>query len=126
MLAIYTRLSREDEDSTSILNQLREGKEFANLNGFVNYEIYNEGEGVSGTLEVEKRPVLNQLLEDIRKNKINTVWFRNQNRLGRSMPTHVAFVKACLKNNTKVYFDNKIFDYTDAAEDLIGNVLASL
>ena len=46
MLAIYTRLSKEDSKSTSIENQIQEGKMFAQSKNFLNYEIYNEGEGV--------------------------------------------------------------------------------
>lgn len=125
-LAIYTRLSREDEDSTSIHNQTREGIEFAKNNGFDDYEIFNEGEGVSGTLDWTDRVELSRLIRDISENKFDAVWFRNQNRLGRAMDTHVAFVKACLKNKTKVFFEDKQWDYTDATEDLIGNVLSSL
>ena len=39
MLAIYTRLSKEDADSTSIENQLREGKSFAKDNSFNDIKI---------------------------------------------------------------------------------------
>lgn len=126
MLAIYLRLSKEDVESTSIQNQLREGKEFAKNNGFNKYEIYDEGEGVSGVLDIEERPQLYQMIQDIQDGKHEAIWFRNQNRLGRSMDTHVVFIKACLKNKTKVYFDNKLFDYLDPTEDLIGNMLSSL
>ena len=58
MLAIYTRLSREDSESTSIENQLREGKSFAKDNGFNDIKIYNEGQGISGAAEIKHRPQL--------------------------------------------------------------------
>ncbi len=125
MLGIYTRLSREDGDSTSIANQIREGKQFAKSKG-LQFSLYNEGEGISGALPIEERPELEKLIEDIKNNLCHAVWFRNQNRLGRSMETHIAFITACLKYKTEVYFDNKLFDYTDPTEDLIGNVLSAL
>ncbi len=126
MLAIYTRLSREDEESSSIQNQIREGKWFAEENGYNGYQIYNEGAGVSGTWDIDKRPELFKLIQDIKKNKIHTVWFRNQNRLGRNMETYIAFINVCIKSKTKIFFDGKEFDYTDPTEDLIGNVLSAL
>lgn len=90
------------------------------------FSLYNEGEGISGALPIEERPELEKLIEDIKNNLCHAVWFRNQNRLGRSMETHIAFITACLKYKTEVYFDNKLFDYTDPTEDLIGNVLSAL
>lgn len=126
MFAIYTRLSREDEDSTSIKNQIREGREFAQSNDFVDTILYNEGEGVSGTWEIDKRPELSRLLEDIKNKKVSCVWFRNQNRLGRNMDTYIIFLNICVKMDVRIYFDNKEFDYTDPTQDLIGNVLSAL
>ena len=66
MLAIYTRLSREDDQSASIDNQIREGKAFAKKHDY-QLTIYNEGEGVSGTLELNDRPELLNLINDVKK-----------------------------------------------------------
>ena len=87
MLAIYTRLSKEDSESTSIKNQLREGKSFAKDNGFNDIKIYDEGQGISGGAEIKDRPQLFKLLQDISSKIITTVWFRNQNRLERNSST---------------------------------------
>jgi DNA invertase Pin-like site-specific DNA recombinase len=65
MLAIYTRLSKEDSKSTSIENQIQEGKMFAQSKNFLNYEIYNEGEGISGGATIKDRPKLDALIQDI-------------------------------------------------------------
>lgn len=54
------------------------------------------------------------------------MWFRNQNRLGRNMNTHIAFLNVCIKSETKIFFESKEFDYLDPTEDLIGNVLSAL
>jgi DNA invertase Pin-like site-specific DNA recombinase len=126
MLAIYTRLSREDEDSTSIENQLREGREFAQLNRFDDFKIFNEGEGISGTLDIDKRPEFKNLLNSIISNEIDVVWFRNQNRAERNSLTFHIFIDACKKNNTKIYHADKEFDYNNANELLTGSILSTL
>ena len=127
MLGIYTRLSIHDEDSNSIKNQLREGKEFAKLNGFKDYEIYNEGAGLSGSLEIEERPLLDKLMNDIRNEKITSVWFRNQNRLERNTLTFAKFVSTVKKLNVDVYFGQKDkVDYNDPNTLLFSSIMSSL
>lgn len=127
MLGIYTRLSREDEDSTSIQNQIREGKEFAKFNGFKSFEIYNEGEGLSGSLSHELRPELDRLIKDIISTKIKAVWVRNQNRLERSSFTYHYFIKYAKQNNISVYFgDSDKLDYNDPATSLNGSILSAI
>ena len=91
MLAIYTRLSKEDKDSTSIKNQTREGKAFASKLK-TDYKLYDEGEGISGGAEIKDRPQLFTLLQDIRSNEIDKVWFRSQNRLERNSSTYAIFI----------------------------------
>ena len=126
MLAIYTRLSKEDKDSTSIQNQLREGKSFAKDKGFTNYIIYNEGEGISGGAEVKDRPQLFQLLQDFREKEIKAVWFRNQNRLERNSNTWHIFTTEAKKYNIDVYFNDKLFDFNNPQENLFGTITSAL
>ncbi len=125
MLAIYTRLSKEDTDSTSIQNQLREGKEFAKSQN-LEYKIYNEGEGVSGGLSISERPIFNQLYEDILTKKVKVVWFRNENRMTRNKDVHGKFVVACIKSKTKIFFGAKEFDYLDPTQSLTGTILSAI
>lgn len=126
MLAIYTRLSREDSESTSIQNQLREGKQFAKDNNFKEIEIYNEGQGISGGAEIENRPQLFQLLQDIRIGKINTVWFRHQDRLERNSATYIIFIGECKKYNCKIFFGDKKFDFEDPNVNLLGQITSAV
>ena len=126
MLAIYTRLSREDEASNSIKNQLREGKAFAKDNGFTQYEIYNEGEGISGGANIKDRPQLFQLLQDITDKKITSVWFRNQDRLERNSNTYIIFIGECKKHNCKVYFGSQEFDLDDPQANLLGQIRSAV
>lgn len=126
MLAIYTRLSREDKDSTSIENQIREGKSFAKDNHFENIVIYNEGQGISGGAEIKDRPQLFRLLQDFRDKTINAVWFRNQNRLERNSNTWHIFISEAKKYNIKVYFNDKLFDFDNPQENLFGSITSAL
>jgi len=125
MLAIYTRLSKEDKDSTSIKNQIREGKEFASkLN--VGYKLYNEGEGVSGGAEIKDRPQLFGLLQDIRSNDIDKVWFRSQNRLERNSSTYAIFISEAQKYKVDVYFNDKLLDFDNPSDNLLGTITSAV
>lgn len=127
MLGIYTRLSREDVKSASIQNQKREGIEFAKNKNFKSYHIYNEGEGVSGTLDLDNRPQLFELISDIKKGVITAVWMRNQNRLDRNTATFYLFVTAIKKADIPVYFaDGDAIDFNDPATLLQTSIVSSL
>ena len=126
MLAIYTRLSKEDADSTSIENQLREGKFFAKDNGFNDIKIYNEGQGISGGAEIKDRPQLFKLLQDIIDNEIKTVWFRNQNRLERNSTTWHIFTTEAKKHKVDIYFNDKLFDFENPQDNLFGTITSAL
>jgi DNA invertase Pin-like site-specific DNA recombinase len=125
MLAIYTRLSKEDKDSTSIQNQIREGKEFASkLKG--GYKLYNEGEGISGGAEIKDRPQLFTLLQDIRSNDIDKVWFRSQNRLERNSSTYAIFISEAQKYKVDVYFNDKLLDFDNPSDNLLGTITSAV
>ena len=126
MLAIYTRLSKEDADSTSIKNQLREGKSFAKDNGFNDIIIYNEGQGISGGADIKNRPQLFKLLQDFRNNNIKAVWFRNQNRLERNSSTWHIFTTEAKKYKIDIYFNDKLFDFENPQDNLFGTISSAL
>jgi DNA invertase Pin-like site-specific DNA recombinase len=126
MLAIYTRLSKEDSDSTSIKNQTREGQKFAKDKGFKDVEIYNEGEGISGGADIKDRPKLFQLLQDFRDNKIKAVWFRNQNRLERKHSTYAIFISEAQKYKVEVYFSDRLLDFDNPSDNLLGTITSAV
>lgn len=125
MLGIYTRLSKQDEDSNSIKNQLREGKKFAEDKGY-DYDIYDEGEGVSGGADIGDRPQLSRLMDDIKYGVITSVWFRNQNRLERNSLTYAKFAQIVKAFKTKVYFDGIEQDFINPSSNLQGTILSAL
>ncbi|MBO6881689.1 recombinase family protein [Winogradskyella sp.] len=103
MLGIYTRLSKEDGESNSIKNQKREAIQFAESKGLP-YEVYDEGEGISGGLDIEFRPQFERMLADMSSGKITAVHARDSNRIARNTYTWVEFLKAVYDNNIKVYY----------------------
>ncbi|TDT44955.1 DNA invertase Pin-like site-specific DNA recombinase [Maribacter spongiicola] len=123
MIGIYTRLSVEDDISTSIENQINEGKVFAKNR---KYEIYNEGEGISGRADIKDRPVLDKLMRDIATDKINIVWFRNQNRLERNSETFIAFSSLAKRKKIEVYFNDKQMDWNDPTNYLQSSILTAI
>ena len=125
MLAIYTRLSKEDKDSTSIQNQIREGKEFA-FKKNAEFKLYNEGEGVSGGAEIKDRPQLFTLLQDIRNNDVHSVWFRSQNRLERNSSTYAIFISEAQKFKVDVYFNDKLLDFDNPSDNLLGTITSAV
>jgi site-specific DNA recombinase len=125
MLGIYTRLSREKEDSNSIKNQLREGVAFAKAKG-IDYEIFNEGEGVSGADPLNKRPELSRLMSVIESGKITSVWFRNQDRLERNNVVFGSFAELAKKKKLEVYFADQRVDYTNPQHALTGTILSGI
>lgn len=89
IVAIYARLSREDEnksyvdiESRSIENQIKILSEYAKNNGFDVYRVYYD-DGYSGA--TFDRPQFQELLKDMKKQKFNTVLVKDISRLGRSL-----------------------------------------
>ena len=88
-VAIYARLSREDEDkidgnkeSRSIENQIKVLSDYATQNEFEIYEVYYD-DGISGA--TQERPAFQKMLEDARKIKFNILLVKDISRLGRTM-----------------------------------------
>ncbi len=125
MLGIYTRLSKEDNESVSITQQLYEGKQFATKNN-LQYNVYNEGEGLSGSLDIADRPQLDKLVKDINKGIISVVWARNQQRLERNNIVYGFFVKLVKQFKVKVFFADKEYDFNNPADKLQGSIMSSI
>ena len=85
-VAIYIRLSREDDEdkseSNSVTNQRILLQDYLkNKNEFVIYDIYID-DGYSGT--DFNRPGFQRLLQDMKENKFNTLIVKDLSRLGRN------------------------------------------
>ena len=100
--ALYMRLSREDgeNESASIITQRKMLTAFAKENNFIIYDEYID-DGYTGTNF--DRPSFNRMINDIEKNKVNTVITKDLSRLGRDYITAGQY--------TEVYFPKKQVRY---------------
>lgn len=79
--ALYVRTST-DKQQTGLEAQKRALEDYCNKYGITDFEVYSDS-GVSGTKE--KRPALNQLMEDIDQGKISAVIVYSFSRFARSV-----------------------------------------
>lgn len=126
-LGIYVRLSRENEDSSSIDNQIREAKAFAEREGFIpsQIRIYNEQEGLSGGLTEQFRPELEKLMNDMRRGVITHLYTRKQDRLERNPMLWGSFLTIVLDKSIKVYYSGVLQDFDTAEGKMIANIISS-
>lgn len=89
IVAIYARLSREDEgkidgskESRSIENQITTLSDYARNHNFDIYKIYFD-DGYSGGNT--NRPAFNQMIDDMKKKKFNIILIKDLSRLGRNL-----------------------------------------
>lgn len=114
MLGIYCRISQLKEGTDrSIDDQAKAGISLANkLN--VPYILYTD-EGLSGTLNINDRPQLSQLINDIVSGNIDKVYVYDQSRLERSPEARFQL--------NKIFDEFKIDLYTDGG--LVGKDIES-
>lgn len=112
-VAIYARLSKEDEDkmnggdaSESIKNQLALLRNFCEENNLYNCTEYTD-DGYSGTNT--DRPAFQQMLQDIESSKINMVITKDFSRFGRDRISFGYF--------TECYFPEHDVRYIAVCED---------
>ena len=105
MLAIYARVSQDkDDEKNSIETQIALGRAYSQKLG-LNCEVY-EDNGISGTLEIEKRPALYELVQDIASKKITHVFAYDQSRLERNNEVWSTLYFLFQKDNVKLFFKN--------------------
>ncbi len=106
MLGIYCRISqlKEEGKDRSINDQKLSGIALANKYNFL-YEVYID-EGLSGTLPIDERPALSNLIDDIYKRKITKIYIYDQSRLERSPESRFALNKVFKEENIDVYDEN--------------------
>ena len=115
LVAIYARLSREDEgkidgskESRSIENQIKGLTSFANENDFEIYEIYYD-DGFTGA--DFNRPAFQRMLNDIKQRKFNILLVKDFSRIGRSLYKVGKFVEETLpQNNIRLISINDKYD----------------
>ena len=121
MLAIYTRISRDRENQTSIETQFEQGIKLANKLK-ISYEQYIDKD-VSGTSEIYDRPSLMQLILDIEKGKISKVYCYDQSRWERLPKVRFVLQEILKKNKIELYYESGLVS-DDTETELIGNLMS--
>ncbi len=109
MLAIYTRISKDDKnvEGISLENQQYRGIQLADKLG-LKYKVYEDA-GKSGELSVELRPKFLALFNDIKSKVITSVYVLNQSRLDRGdLLQFLTIIKFFKDNKIKLYY-NEVF-----------------
>lgn len=112
MLAIYCRHSKQKEESkdTSIPTQEKYGIELAKRLEMP-YKTFID-RGLSGT-NSKNRDAMQEMLDEIRNNKITAVYAYDQERIERETSFWLEFCTIVIKNNVKYYENSKEIDLTD-------------
>lgn len=111
MLAIYCRISVDRPEQKSIKEQKLQGIEFANSNDY-EYKVFID-KGISGGAIIEDRPAFNQLINEIKEDKITALFIYNQDRAERSEVTWFTLANLILDKNIKFYEEGVLVDLTD-------------
>lgn len=121
-LGIYARQSREKETSGSIEDQIQEGIKQAQQLG-INHEIYVDKGESAAPETLENRPQFIQLLKDIEKGKITSIFVYDESRLTRNQTTKVHIKKILLDNDIKIYTKIEgIIDLKDSDNEFISDL----
>jgi hypothetical protein len=108
-IGIYCRQSRERENSASIETQAELGiKKSKELN--CSYEIYEDRDTTAITPNLDNRPGIMKLLNDIQKGVITDVFAYDESRISRSEETKLLIKSIFKENNVTLYteLDGKI------------------
>lgn len=125
MLAIYCRTSKNKEDGTdySIETQQQGGIKLASQLG-LNYKFYID-EGLSGTLAIEDRQSLADMMSDLKKGAITNIYCIDQSRIERNTTVWDIFSAECLMHKCKYYPNGIEFDLSNE-ESIFNSKLMSL
>lgn len=103
-LGIYCRVSSkgQENDGTSIDYQLKKGSEISKKLGMKSV-IFNEGGKTSWSSNINTRPELIRMLNDIESKRIKHLWVWSMDRLGRNSDSWYSILKILMNWKVNVY-----------------------
>lgn len=118
-VALYARVSTEEQNARRQVESMRD---YAARNG---WEIYKEyiDEGVSGAKE--SRPAFNDLLEDMRQYRFNTVVVTKLDRIGRSLKHIITLFEEFKTKGVNFVATTQNIDTTTSAGKLQLQIMAA-
>ncbi|MBO0593131.1 recombinase family protein [Cellulophaga sp. E16_2] len=137
VLAIYARKSGSSPTDTSIDSQVEGGKKYAKDNRYDIIEYIDEkvsGKKGLDTFEVDgnkynklyyyERPQFAQMIQDIKKGKIDAVWTYNQDRIERNTNIWIMFSSLIIEKQIIYIVNNNIVDLNDAMTKMISTIFS--
>jgi site-specific DNA recombinase len=120
-IGIYCRVSTEEQkiNGVSLDDQEKRGIDFCIQRGY-SYEIFKDG-GYSGTLSIEERPGLNQLMEKVwaEPKEIDGVYVVDFDRLTRDVETGFVLKNTFQESNILLYDSNGEVNLNDESQNLL-------
>ena len=128
-IGCYYRVSslKQEDDGKSIDVQRKLGIETSKKLGY-EYVEYNEGGKSSFSSEINLRPQLVKLLDDISKGKIKKIWVYNTDRLGRTSQSWYTILKVLIQYNVEIYTGDstKPYNLKNPVDKLTITILTSI
>ncbi len=123
-LHIYTRVSTvaQADDGLSLDVQRDIGMERAKNLGF-EFKLWNEGGRSSNHEEIDKRPVLSQVYDGIRKGVIKHLFVYDQSRLSRNDNVSSIFRYECNKQGVTLYNKEGKYDLGNPQDQFLKQIL---
>ncbi|MBF7018012.1 recombinase family protein [Staphylococcus durrellii] len=124
-VAPYVRVSSlKQVDNYSVSAQLAEIEKYCKVNDYEMLPPYIDN-GISGA-EMKNRPGLQQMLKDLKDNKLDKIVVWKLTRLGRSMKDILQIIEECEKNNTSFYSVSEHLGIDTDMNKLMLNIMGSL
>ena len=120
--ALYVRVSSDRQTVENQLAELRRAPEFERWNEVAVYK----DEGISGAKGRDKRPGLDQLLEDAKRRKFDVIVVWALDRLGRSLRGLLDTVEFIHNCRVDLYLMRERIDTTSDTGKLLFSILGSL
>ena len=119
-VAIYTRVSREDQLT---VNQERELREWAERAGHDVVKVFTD-KGISGAKGRDKRPAFDAMLKGAVRREFDVLAVWSSDRLGRSLPHLVDVLQTIRDTGTGLYIHTQALDTTTPAGRAMFGMLA--
>jgi DNA invertase Pin-like site-specific DNA recombinase len=120
--ALYVRVS---SDRQTVQNQLAELRRAIEFEGWQELAVYKD-EGISGTKGRDKRPGLDQMLEDAKRRRFDVIMVWAIDRLGRSLRGLLDTVEHIHKCKVDLYLMRERIDTTTDTGQLLFGIMGSL
>ena len=125
-LGIYCRVSSkyQENDGNSIDYQLKDGESISKKLGMKPI-IFNEGGKTSWDSNINVRPQLVKMLNEIESKNLTSIWCWNMDRLGRNSESWWTILKILVGWKVNLYVGDSIkpFDFSNPTDRLVTGVL---